>query len=348
MAESSSPPPERKPYQAWRSQQSSNWRMKDETPRPEQPARTQQRSFDTRREAPTSSTADTTPGTRLYVGNLLYSAKGEDVQQLFADNGFKVANISMSVDPFSGRNPSYCFVDLETAEEAARAMAELSGMEVLGRPVKINPGMKKSGTGAAPRREWGAREGNGNAYGNENGTPSRTTREYLVLSRSQRSANICPAGEYRPTSDRFPRPDTRTPYSSTSPTDQPNSKRLYVGGLPKYDSQTSIDTEIHSIFDGFSITAISKQISPHPSKIIEGANENCFYLFVDLASADETERAIEGLDGKEMYWGGRLRVNRAKGENKRVVKDRGMLNEFMRLRVGEKENENGSAVEVES
>jgi hypothetical protein len=182
MADSTSPPPERKPYQNWRSQQSSNWRMKDETPRPEQPARTQQRSFDQRRDNPTSSTAEATPGTRLYVGNLLYSAKGEDVEQFFADNGFKVAQINMSTDPFTGRNPSYCFVDLESAEEAARAMAELSGQEVLGRPVKLNPGMKKSfaaGTSPTPRREWGASSRDGN--GNGNGNPSRTTRKFYCM-----------------------------------------------------------------------------------------------------------------------------------------------------------------------
>lgn len=182
MAESSSPPPERKTYQSWRSQQSSNWRMKDETPRPEQPPRTQQRSFDQRREAPSSSSVDATPGTRLYVGNLLYSAKSEDVEQLFADNGFRVAHISMSTDPFTGRNPSYCFVDLNSGEEAAGAMAALSGMEVLGRPVKINPGVKKhlvTGAAPTPRRDWGAMPRDGNANGN--GASSRMIREFYVF-----------------------------------------------------------------------------------------------------------------------------------------------------------------------
>jgi RNA recognition motif-containing protein len=92
------------------------------------------------------------------------------VEQFFTDNGFKVAQISMSTDPFTGRNPSYCFVDLETADEATKAMAELNGKEVLGRPVKINPGMKKSfAAGSTPKREWGSRDG----------TSSRTTCKSL-------------------------------------------------------------------------------------------------------------------------------------------------------------------------
>lgn len=166
MDESSSPPAARKPYQNWRSQASSNWRMKDETPRPEQAVRPQQRSFDQRKEGMTPSAAEATPGTRLYVGNLLYSAQPTDVEQFFTENGFQVAQINMSTDPFTGRNPSYCFVDLETAEVASQAMAELNGKEVLGRPVKINPGVKKSFVaGSTPRREWGSRDG----------TPARTT-----------------------------------------------------------------------------------------------------------------------------------------------------------------------------
>ena len=92
------------------------------------------------------------------------------MEQFFTDNGFQVAQINMSTDPFTGRNPSYCFVDLETVDEANRAMNELNGKEVLGRPVKINPGVKKS-FGSTPRREWGSRDGAG----------TRNTCEFISL-----------------------------------------------------------------------------------------------------------------------------------------------------------------------
>ena len=52
-------------------------------------------------------------------------------------------NVSISTDPFTGRNPSYCFVDVETVEEAQRAIAELNGVDVLGRGVKVSPGVAK-------------------------------------------------------------------------------------------------------------------------------------------------------------------------------------------------------------
>ena len=50
----------------------------------------------------------------------------------------------MSIDPFSGRNPSYCFVELVNKEQADQAIAELNGKPILGRPVKIGPSFAKS------------------------------------------------------------------------------------------------------------------------------------------------------------------------------------------------------------
>lgn len=52
--------------------------------------------------------------------------------------------IDIAIDPFTGRNPSYCFVDLRNKEHAERAMTELDGRDLLGRPVKIKPGVAKS------------------------------------------------------------------------------------------------------------------------------------------------------------------------------------------------------------
>ncbi|KAK0188891.1 hypothetical protein F5146DRAFT_1140459 [Armillaria mellea] len=84
-------------------------------------------------------------GRRLYVGNLPYMAKQQDIQALFEGNGYTVNRIDISIDPFTGRNLSYCFVDLESREEADRAMADLNQRDFLGRPVKVGPGKAKKG-----------------------------------------------------------------------------------------------------------------------------------------------------------------------------------------------------------
>jgi RNA recognition motif-containing protein len=94
--------------------------------------------------------------TRIYVGNMPYTATRADVEKVFLDSGYNMlarigsvsgvrlltnssVNVDISIDRFTLRNPSYCFVDLATNEEAREAMQSLSGVEFKGRPLKIKP-----------------------------------------------------------------------------------------------------------------------------------------------------------------------------------------------------------------
>ena len=91
-----------------------------------------------------------TEGRWIYVGNLPYIAKREDVEDLaivFAiaePDPFTSEKIDISIDPFTGRNPSYCFVNMESKEAAEDAITYLNGKNVLGRPVKIKMGVPKA------------------------------------------------------------------------------------------------------------------------------------------------------------------------------------------------------------
>lgn len=167
----------RKSYQQFpqRANASSNWRMKDDTPRTDaQPRQTrpagfggQGRSFDSPSRSFNNSSPRETSDTRLYVGNLLYSATRNDVEQFFTANGFAVSGISMSIDPATGRNPSYCFVDFESADDASRAMADLNGVELLGRGVRINLGVARQGGSGTPQNKsgYGSRDGTSRGWG---------------------------------------------------------------------------------------------------------------------------------------------------------------------------------------
>lgn len=129
-------------YSSLRSESSTNWRIKDETPRSNSQTRQYNRVNKHRHFQNTAASSTESP-TRLYVGNLLYTAQPGDVEKFFAENGFEITRLSMSTDPFTGRNPSYCFIDLETEEDCGRALNELNGKEILGRPVKINVGIAR-------------------------------------------------------------------------------------------------------------------------------------------------------------------------------------------------------------
>jgi RNA recognition motif-containing protein len=81
-------------------------------------------------------------GRRLYVGNMPYQATTKDVEKLFEDVLNSVQAINIAVDPMTGRNPSYCFVDFTTREMAERVMDEYDGRDFMRRPLKVKPGVR--------------------------------------------------------------------------------------------------------------------------------------------------------------------------------------------------------------
>jgi RNA recognition motif-containing protein len=77
-------------------------------------------------------------GHRIYVGNLVYAAKKDDIIRLFTDHNFEPEKVDISVDPFTGRNPSYCFLEFASAVKAALAIHDMNGVRFLGRSLKLN------------------------------------------------------------------------------------------------------------------------------------------------------------------------------------------------------------------
>ncbi|RMY33003.1 hypothetical protein D0865_14582 [Hortaea werneckii] len=88
---------------------------------------------------------------RLYIGSLPYVAQKLEVEQLFVDNDLPIKKVDISIDPFTGRNPGYCFVDVHTIEDAERALETLPGKRVRGRPIKINYNTPRRGNSTRPR-----------------------------------------------------------------------------------------------------------------------------------------------------------------------------------------------------
>jgi RNA recognition motif-containing protein len=74
--------------------------------------------------------------TRLYVGNLPFSADEESVRALFAVYG-TVQTLSLVNDREIGTPRGFGFIEMSTAD-AARAMQGLDGKDYDGRPMKVN------------------------------------------------------------------------------------------------------------------------------------------------------------------------------------------------------------------
>lgn len=92
---------------------------------------------------PVSSPADpftliprVTDVTRLYVGNLPFSAAEDAVRAAFSAHGV-VESLSMMTDRTTGPPQRFGFVEMASAD-AARAMHALNGTDFGGRRLKIN------------------------------------------------------------------------------------------------------------------------------------------------------------------------------------------------------------------
>ncbi len=100
-------------------------------------------------------------GTRLFVGNLPYSADEDQLRALFEQEGRSVVDVQMITDRATGRPRGFGFVDMGSQEEADAAIRSLNGQEFGGRSLTVNE--------ARERSERGPREGGGGGYGGGGG-----------------------------------------------------------------------------------------------------------------------------------------------------------------------------------
>jgi cold-inducible RNA-binding protein len=74
---------------------------------------------------------------KLYVGNLPYSTRDDDLQQQFASFG-TVVSAKVMMDRDSGRSKGFGFVEMGSAAEAQSAIDGLNGQSSGGRALVVN------------------------------------------------------------------------------------------------------------------------------------------------------------------------------------------------------------------
>jgi RNA recognition motif-containing protein len=91
--------------------------------------------------------------TRLYVGNLPFSATDESLRALFAKHG-TVEKVSIITDRDTGRPRGFGFVEMSGAD-ATRAIEALNGTDFGGRPLRVNEAQERPrGGGGGPSRRF--------------------------------------------------------------------------------------------------------------------------------------------------------------------------------------------------
>jgi len=75
--------------------------------------------------------------TKLFVGSLPWSVNDEELKQTFAKHG-NVVSAKVVTDRNSGRSRGFGFVEMESADDAQKAMSTLNDSEMGGRKIVVN------------------------------------------------------------------------------------------------------------------------------------------------------------------------------------------------------------------
>jgi cold-inducible RNA-binding protein len=100
-------------------------------------------------------------GNRLYVGNLSFQSNAESLRAAFAAFG-AVSDVHVVTDRESGQSRGFAFVTMGTAQEAAKAIAEMNGATLDGRALRVNEAEERQsrsgggggGGGGGKRERW--------------------------------------------------------------------------------------------------------------------------------------------------------------------------------------------------
>ncbi len=76
-------------------------------------------------------------GSKIYVGNLPFSATSESLNEMFSKFG-TVDSAKIVMDRDTGRSKGFGFVEMSSADEAAAAIEKLNGTDAGGRSLVVN------------------------------------------------------------------------------------------------------------------------------------------------------------------------------------------------------------------
>ena len=111
-------------------------------------------------------------GNKLYVGNLAYSVRDEDLQQAFAQFG-SVSSAKVMMDRDTGRSKGFGFVEMGTDAEAQSAINGMNGQALDGRALVVNEARPREerpgGFGGGGRSGGGGFGGGGRSGGGGGG-----------------------------------------------------------------------------------------------------------------------------------------------------------------------------------
>lgn len=273
--------------------------------------------------------ASAAEGRRLYIGNLAYATTEGELKDFF--KGYLVESVSIPKNPRTDRPVGYAFVDLSTPSEAERAIAELSGKEILERKVSVQLARKPevnekpeaaaaegSADGARRRqstrgrgragRGRGGRARGGRGSGDEKKEEGVAGAEETAATEPQPQAlkditNEAPVEEKKEGKGGKAQARPRERRERGPPADGiPSKTKVMVANLP-YDLTEEKLKELFSAYQPLSAKIALRPIPRFMIKKLQArgeARKGRGFGFVTLASEELQQQAVAEMNGKEI------------------------------------------------
>ncbi|KAL7949920.1 hypothetical protein V8C42DRAFT_308976 [Trichoderma barbatum] len=275
-----------------------------------------------------AASASAAEGRRLYIGNLAYATTEGELKDFF--KSYLVESVSIPKNPRTDRPVGYAFVDLSTPNEADRAIAELSGKEILERKVSVQlarkpePAGEKSegangeGSGAegTRRRASGRGRGRGRGRGGRGGRGGRNATGEADEKKGSEDASADAAGEAEPLKDitntvsddakndkkNQNRPQRERRERGPPADGIPSKTKVMVANLP-YDLT---EEKLLELFKDYEPSSAKIALRPIPRFMIKKlqargeARKGRGFGFVTLASEELQQKAVAEMNGKEI------------------------------------------------
>lgn len=116
---------------------------------------------------------------KLYVGNLPFSTTEEQMQEWFAQVGVTPSGVNLIRDRFTGQSRGFAFVEVNSDDDADRAINSLNGQNFGGRNLVVNearPQAERGGGGSNRGGHGGSNRGGGGRGGDRGDRGDRGNR----------------------------------------------------------------------------------------------------------------------------------------------------------------------------
>jgi RNA recognition motif-containing protein len=99
-------------------------------------------------------------GKSIYVGNIPFNAREDELEELFAEHG-TVTSVKVITDRETGRPRGFAFVEMEDDAAADNAIRSLDGRDFGGRPLRVNEARERARGGGGGGGGYGGGGGGG-------------------------------------------------------------------------------------------------------------------------------------------------------------------------------------------